>query len=328
MIDIKGYHHLTACVAGAQEDVDFYVRLLGQCLVKKTILLDGTKPIYHLYYGNPTGDPGTIVTSFPYRQKGVKGRRGSGQIKTINYSVPNNSLGFWRERLTRYGITQSDVLLERFGQQRLRFTHPSGFELELVANNDDKRSPWTTPEIPTDAAIRGVHSVTCSLRDIDESALFMSDALNFKHVQRSGPHYQFALGAGGGPGQVIEFLHEPDLPQGSSIYGEGTVHHVAFAVDNVSQQLVLREHLMSLGYIDVSDSVDRNYFRSMYFRMPGGVMFEAATTDIGLTKDEPVECLGREFQLPPWLVDRRAELLHELEPIDVPRAAGSLRMSA
>ena len=156
----------------------------------------------------------------------------------------------------------------------------------------------------------------------------MSDALGFRDMRHDGPHFQFALGAVGGPGQVIEFLHEPDLPQGSSIYGEGTVHHVAFAVDNVAQQLTLREHLMSLGYIDVSDSVDRNYFRSMYFRMPGGVIFEAATTDIGLTKDEPKESLGREFQLPPWLVERRAELLGELEPINVPRPANFQRMSA
>jgi glyoxalase family protein len=136
-------------------------------------------------------------------------------------------------------------------------------------------------------------------------------------VLQEGPHYRFALGAATGPGQVIEFLHEPDLPQGSSIYGEGTVHHVAFAVDDVAQQMTLREHLMSLGYIDVSDSVDRNYFRSMYFRMPGGVIFEAATTDIGLTKDEPRGALGQQFQLPPNLVPRRDELIAALEPIHV-----------
>jgi len=112
MVSIKGYHHLTACVAGAQQDVDFYVHLLGQRLVKKTVLLDGTQPIYHLYYGNPDGDPGTIVTSFPYKQKGVKGRRGSGQIKTINYSVPVGSLPFWRERFVRHGVDHSEQFLE------------------------------------------------------------------------------------------------------------------------------------------------------------------------------------------------------------------------
>jgi glyoxalase family protein len=317
MIDIKGYHHLTACVAGAQEDVDFYVHVLGQRLVKKTVLLDGTQPIYHLYYGNPDGDPGTIVTSFPYRQKGVKGRRGSGQIKTINYSVPAGSLPFWRGRFARYRIAQGEQFLERFGQQRLRFTHPCGFELELVASNGDGRAPWQSQDIPIEYAIRGVHSVTCSLRDIDESVIFMADAMGFAHLLQEGPHHRFALGTATGAGQVIEFLHEPDLPQGSSIYGEGTVHHVAFAVDDTAQQMVLREHLMSLGYIDVSDSVDRNYFRSMYFRMPGGVIFEAATTDIGLAKDEPRDVLGREFQLPPNLVPRRDALLAALEPIHI-----------
>jgi glyoxalase family protein len=317
MISIKGYHHLTACVAGAQEDVDFYVHLLGQRLVKKTVLLDGTQPIYHLYYGNPEGDPGTIVTSFPYRQKGVKGRRGSGQIKTINYSVPTGSLLFWRERFARFGVAQSEKFLERFAEQRLRFTHPCGIELELVANDGDARDPWQAQDIPMEHAIRGVHSVTCSLRDIDESVTFMGDAMGFRHLRQEGPHHRFALGTAAGAGQVIEFLHEPDLAQGSSIYGEGTVHHVAFAVDDVAQQMTLREHLMSLGYIDVSDSVDRNYFRSMYFRMPGGVIFEAATTDIGLAKDEPRDALGREFQLPPNLVPRRDALLAALEPIHV-----------
>jgi glyoxalase family protein len=317
MISIKGYHHLTACVAGAQEDVDFYVHLLGQRLVKKTVLLDGTQPIYHLYYGNPHGEPGTIVTSFPYRQKGIKGRRGSGQIKTINYSVPEGSLPFWSERFARRGIAHCEQFLERFGQQRLRFTHPCGIELELVASNGDMREPWMSQDIPMQHAIRGVHSVTCSLRDIEESLIFMADAMGFHHLLQEGPHHRFALGTATRPGQVIEFLHEPDLPQGSSIYGEGTVHHVAFAVDDVAQQMTLREHLMSLGYIDVSDSVDRNYFRSMYFRMPGGVIFEAATTDIGLAKDEPRDALGQEFQLPPNLVPRRDALLAALEPIHV-----------
>lgn len=317
MTKIDGYHHLTACVAGAQEDIDFYVHLLGQRLVKKTVLLDGELPIYHLYYGNPEGDAGTLVTSFPYKQKGVKGRRGSGQIKTVNYSVPSNSLSFWEERIASSELVSSLNRSKKFGEDRLRFAHPCGFEIELVATESDSRSGWASESIPKEFSIRGVHSVTCSLRDVDESISFMSDALGFELTDSDGPHYRFSINETGGAGQVVEFLHEPDLPQGSSLYGEGTVHHVAFAVKSITEQEQLREHLMSLGYIDVSDSVDRNYFRSLYFRMPGGVIFEAATTDIGLAKDEPVESLGGEFQLPPWLLDRREELLAALEPIQI-----------
>ena len=302
----KGFHHLTACVSGAQEDVDFYVKLLGQSLVKKTVLLDGSQPIYHLYYGNPQGDAGTLVTSFPFRQRGVKGRRGSGQIKVINYSVPKDSLDFWRERFSAKGVVFDKETTERFGEKRQRFQHPCGIEFDLVASDRDARRPCVAGDIPQEHAIRGVHSITLSLREVDESITFMKDALEFRHAGTAGAYHRFETN-GGMPGGIVEFFHEPDRAQGSSIYGEGTIHHVAFAVDNVEQQMELKDKLMAMGYIDTSESVNRNYFRSMYFKMPGGVIFEAATTDIGFA----------EFQLPPWLKERKQELLGRLEPIAV-----------
>ncbi|WP_431106934.1 ring-cleaving dioxygenase [Variovorax paradoxus] len=313
---IKGFHHLTACVSGAQEDVDFYVKLLGQSLVKKTVLLDGEEPVYHLYYGNAEGDAGTLVTSFPFKQKGVKGRRGSGQIKVINYSVPAGSLDFWRERFSARGVIFDDAVVERFGEQRQRFQHPCGIEFDLVASGKDTRSPCTADDIPAQFAIRGVHSITLSLREVDESIIFMKEALDFHYAGQSGPHHRFET-ADGKPGTIVEFVHEPDRLQGSSIYGEGTIHHVAFAVENVDQQMQIKEKLMSMGHIDTSESVNRNYFRSMYFKMPGGVMFEAATTDIGFAIDEEPGHFGAEFQLPPWLRERKDELLARLEPIAV-----------
>jgi len=316
MSDIKGFHHLTAGVAGAQDDIDFYVKLLGQSLVKKTVLLDGEDPIYHLYYGNPTGDAGTLVTSFPFRQKGVRARPGSGQIRVINYSVPAGALPFWRERFARMGVPHADEIVERFGEQRQRFQHPCGIEYDLVASDADLRPPCVAADIPARYAIRGVHSITLSLREVDESLIFMKDALGFRFAGESGPYYRFET-ASGAPGTVVEFQHEPERLQGSAIYGEGTVHHVAFAVDNVEQQMALKEKLMSMGHIDTSESVNRNYFRSMYFKMPGGVMFEAATTDIGFTIDEQPDALGAEFQLPPWLRERKDELLGRLEPISI-----------
>ncbi len=171
-------------------------------------------------------------------------------------------------------------------------------------------------DIPEAHAIRGVHSITLSLREVAESIRFMSEAIGFRNVGQAGPYYRFETYTGG-PGTIVEFLHEPDRHQGSSIYGEGTVHHVAFAVDNVEQQAILKERMFALGYIDTSESVHRNYFRSMYFKMPGGVMFEATTTDIGFAIDEEPGHFGEEFQLPPWLADRKDELLGRLEPISV-----------
>jgi glyoxalase family protein len=313
---IKGFHHLTAGVRGAQEDVDFYVKLLGQSLVKKTVLLDGDDPIYHLYYGNPKGEPGTLVTSFPFRQKGVKARPGSGQISVINYSVPTGSLPFWRERFAARGIAFADEITVRFGEQRQRFRHPCGIEFDLVATGRDARMPCVAADIPEEVAIRGVHSITLSLREVAESIAFMQEALNFRYASERAPYHRFEVGDGL-PGEIVEFHQEPERLQGSSIYGEGTVHHVAFAVDDVNQQMILKERFMGMGYIDTSESVNRNYFRSMYFRMPGGVMFEAATTDIGFTIDEPADRLGSDFQLPPWLRERKDELLSRLEPISV-----------
>jgi glyoxalase family protein len=313
---IKGFHHLTAGVSGAQEDVDFYVKLLGQSLVKKTVLLDGQDPIYHLYYGNANGDPGTLVTSFPFRQKGVKARPGSGQVRVINYSVPKGSLEFWRSRFDAMKISYDAAITERFDERRQRFYHPCGIEFDLVETDLDTRPACVGSGIPEAFAIRGVHSVTLSLREVAESILFMNDALGFRQVGQSGPYYRFETHTGG-PGTVVEFLHEPDRHQGSSIYGEGTIHHVAFAVDNVDQQMILKEKFMAMGHIDTSESVNRNYFRSMYIKMPGGVMFEATTTDIGFAIDESPGHFGEEFQLPPWLVNRKEELLGRLEPISV-----------
>ncbi|MGF6660807.1 glyoxalase family protein [Paraburkholderia atlantica] len=313
---IKGFHHLTAGVSGAQEDVDFYTKLLGQSLVKKTVLLDGEDPIYHLYYGNANGDPGTLVTSFPFRQKGVKARQGSGQVRVINYSVPKGSLDFWRNRFNAMNISYNAAITERFDERRQRFHHPCGIEFDLVETDIDTRPPCVTSDIPEACAVRGVHSITLSLREVDESILFMNEALGFRQVGQSGPYHRFETHTGG-PGMVVEFLHEPDRHQGSSIYGEGTIHHVAFAVDSVKEQMVLKERFMGMGYIDTSESVNRNYFRSMYFKMPGGVIFEAATTDIGFAIDEEPGHFGEEFQLPPWLVDRKEELLGRLEPISV-----------
>jgi glyoxalase family protein len=314
---LKGFHHLTAGVSGAQEDVDFYVKLLGQSLVKKTVLLDGDDPIYHLYYGNAQGDPGTLITSFPFRQRGIKARQGSGQIRVMNYSVPAGSLDFWRDRFAAHGVSFDAEVTERFGEQRQRFVHPCGIEFDLVASDRDARTPCVADDIPEEYAIRGVHSITLSLREVAESIPYMQEALEFRYAGQEGPYHRFEI-EDGRPGLVVEFLHEPDRPQGSSIYGEGTIHHVAFAVESAEDQLKIKDRLMGMGYIDTSEPVNRNYFHSVYFKMPGGVIFEAAlTTEKGFAVDEAPGHFGEDFQLPPWLSDRKEELLGRLEPISI-----------
>ncbi|HVB74213.1 MAG TPA: ring-cleaving dioxygenase [Ktedonobacteraceae bacterium] len=311
---ISGLHHLTACVNGAQEDVDFYTKIIGQRLVKQTVLLDGEKPVYHLYYANETGTPGTVMTTFPYKQLGIYGRRGTGQVKITSFSVPTSSMSFWSKRFEKYNV-QHSAIKERFGQPNIHFVHPSGLEFEMIGDDNDSRPPWTTPETPADVAVRGLHSVTLSLRETTESEGFM-EVLGFKKTAQEGSYQRFGLREGGA-GRSVDFLHEPDVPAGTWTFGAGTVHHIAFAVVNDEEQKQVKDYLEGLGYTDVSEQKNRNYFHSIYFRMPGGVLFEVATSDIGFTVDEPQEKMGQRIQFPPWFEDRRDEYLAQLEHFNV-----------
>ncbi len=311
---IKGYHHLTLSVGGAQEDYDFHTRLLGLRSVKKTVLFDGKLPIYHLYYGNYTGEPGTLITCFAFRQAGIKGTRGTGQIRIVNLSVPVDSLNFWEDRLKRYGRTVEPF--ERFGQPGLHFTHPCGIEYQLVGDDDDPREPCTSEGIPADRAIRGLHGITVSVKELAQQAWFMENAFGARKTAEEDNFTRYEVGKGGA-GHIIDHVEEPDVPQGSWIFGEGTVHHCAFDVVGREQQQEFKDHIEGLGFTDASEEKDRQYFRSVYFRTPGGALFEAAySIPEGFTIDEPVENFGRDFQLPPWFEDRRKEIMETLEPIE------------
>ena len=312
---VNGIHHITSCVGGAQEDIDFWTQIIGLRMIKQTVLFDGTAPIYHLYYANANAEPGSVMTCFPFKQAGVYGRKGSGQIKTAGYSVPNASLDFWLKRLDKYQVEHSPIQ-SRFGDQLIHFAHPSGLEFELIGTDQDSRKHWTTTEIPADVGIRGFYNACLCLREVAESEIYMSQALGFTKTQQEGPYTRFEVN-GGGAGKIIDFLHEPDLPQGSWIFGVGTPHHIAFDIDTGEQQKQLKDYIEGLGYTDVSESKDRNYFRSVYTRMPGGVLFEVAYS-IGFDVDEPADKLGQQMLLPPWFEDRRAEILAPLEPITTP----------
>jgi glyoxalase family protein len=319
MSEIEGFHHVTSCVEGAQEDIDFYTGTLGARLIKQTVLLDGNHGVYHLYYSSEGGSPGNVLTSFPYKQRGIRGRRGTGQVKTIALSIPASALEFWAERLDRLGIAHDNVV-ERFGRPTLAFEHPAGLGFELVEDHDDERRPWTTAEIAEEYAIRGMRSVTLSLRDTAESEAFMTE-LGFAATGRDGRYTRFEIGAGG-PAHTIDFLHEPDVPAGSWTYAAGTVHHIAFAVKGDQEQLDLKARLEGLGFVDVSEVKNRNYFRAIYMRMPGGVLFEFATNEPGFAIDEPADRLGQRLLFPEWYDDRRDELLAQLEPINPPTVVG------
>jgi glyoxalase family protein len=313
---ITGLHHVTSGASGAQEDIDFLTGTVGLRMIKQTVLFDGTNPIYHLYYANRNAEVGSVMTTFPFRKVGYTGRRGSGQVRTTGFSVPVGAVAFWSGRFRELGVPHGRPA-ERFGQRVLRFTHPAGLEFEMIEDGADRRAGWTTDAIHDDSAVRGFHSVAMSVRETEEQERFLTEGLGFVKVGTDGAYSRFAI-AGGGAGRTIELLHEPDVKQGSWVFCQGVVHHVALAVPTETEQTALKAHLEGLGYTDCSEIKDRNYFHSVYVRSPGGILVELATCDIGFAVDEAADHLGEKLLLPPWFEDRRAEIVAPLEPIRVP----------
>ena len=323
---LKGIHHITLCPGGAQQDVDFFTKVLGQRLVKQTVLMDGSIPVYHFYYGNADADPGSILTCFPYSRR--PGRRGTGQIGVTGFSVPVGSTPFWADHFDRHRVCHTGIQ-ERFGARTIKVTHPAGLELEVVENPGDSRRPWTTPEISADVAIRGFFGATMSIRDVEEQERFLVHALRFRKIGVEGAYHRFEI-PDGGPDRVIELLHEPNRPQGSWTFGAGTAHHIAFHVDTDEALVEQKALYEELGYTDTSEVKDRYYFHSMYVRSPGGVLVECtANVPGGFYVDETPEELGTHLNLPPWYEDQREIILEQLEPVVVPEAnrpkAGSSR---
>jgi glyoxalase family protein len=300
---VRGLHHVTATVGDAQPDLDFYVGVLGQRLVKKTVNFDNPH-VYHFYYGNESGAPGTIMTTFPYKPMGVRaGTQGAGQITVTSYSVPTASLPFWRRRLTGAGVAFLDEASE-FGEEALRFRDPSGLTLRLVESREDARAPWRRPDIDTTSAIRGIHGVTLLVREPEQTLAFIRELMDSAVVGETAGVTRLAVN-GDAPGRLIEIVRAGDAP--TAVNGLGTVHHVAFAVDDPAQQLELRQALIRRG-VPVTEVLDRQYFRSIYFREPSGVLFEVATVPPGFTADEPLPELGTALKLPPWEEPHRAAI--------------------
>lgn len=315
---LTGYHHITACAGGAQEDVLFFTQVLGLRMAKQTVLMDGKIPIYHLYYANANIEPGSVMTTFPYSRKA--GRQGSGQVRSTSFTVSQGTLPFWRDHLKRHKIEQSDVA-ERFGQSFIRFQHPAGLSYEVIEDKEDRREGWTTPEIGHGEAVHGFHGAVLSVREVAETERFFTEALGFRKTGTDGNYHRFETGTGGA-NKTITLLHEPDRLAGSWTFGAGTVHHIALwgaDDDALAEQKGIYEEL---GYTDASEIKDRFYFHSMYCRCPGGILVESCcNVPGGFEKDETKKELGTKVHLPPWFENRRAEILAELEPIRVPETA-------
>lgn len=309
---ILGLHHVTATVDEAQADLDFCRGLLGLRLVKKTVNFDNHN-VYHFYYGNELGEPGTIWTTFPYKGHGVRaGLKGAGQVLDTAFSVPVGSLEFWRSRLLRAGVAFNDAAA-RFDQPVVALNDPSGLRFELIADDRDTRAPWTGT-VDHDGAIRGLHSVTMMVHQAAPTLDFMTGVLGYTIVGRDGNRTRLAAG-GDAPGHRIDVVEDPTAPK--AVNGIGTVHHVAMAIGSDAEQVQLRSDLAALG-IGVTDVRDRCYFKSIYFREPGGVLFEVATTSPGFTVDEDRASLGRALQLPPWEEAHRALIERHLDVITEP----------
>jgi glyoxalase family protein len=256
------------------------------------------------------------MTFFPWAGA-PRGRIGAGQLTVTSFSVPAASLGYWAERLVEGGV-RFEKPEERFGETVLRFSDPDGLRLELVAASEDRREGWADGPVPADDAVRGFHHVTITVADPQLTAELLTDTLGFRLVGEAESRTRYEAG-GGGPGNAVDIAVGTGFPQGTM--GVGTVHHVAFRVPDEASQLELRENVSSLGY-NVTPVLDRNYFRSIYFREPGGVLFEIATDPPGFAADEEPDLLGESLKLPPWLEPRREELVRVLPPLQVP-AAGS-----
>lgn len=307
----SGLHHVTAIAGNPQRNADFYRRALGLRLVKTTVNFDAPDT-YHLYYGDEVGRPGTLLTFFPFDQA-PPGRRGSGQATRTAFSVPPASIGWWQRHLRELDVPVGEVGT-RDEDEVLPFHDPDGLELALVAHpRGDPRDPWDDGTIPPEHGIRGLHSVTLTTAS-EDGTVAMLDRLGLRPAGRDGELLRFAAGDGG-PGALVDVRVAPDDPRG--LVAGGTVHHVAWRAPDEATQQRWRDELVDSG-AQVTSILDRQYFRSIYFREPGGALLEIATDEPGFTTDEPLLELGRALKLPPWLEPDREQIAAALPSLGLP----------
>lgn len=288
---ILGLHHITAIADNAKRNLDFYTKVLGVRLVKKTVNFDdpGT---YHFYFGNENGTPGTILTFFPWEGIG-KGTNGSGMATHIGYSVPKGSLEFWKSRLQDFNVNVEEG--EVFGEKMISFTDPDGLQLQFIEpSGDDNRKVWTTDDIKEENALKGFHNVTLTLKKADPTIKVLTDILGYDLKKQEGERYRLATDAID-TANLVDIIENDTISAGRN--AAGTNHHIAFRVKDDNVLMEYREKALSAG-LSITPKINRDYFYSLYFREPGGVLFEIATDNPGFTVDEPLNELGTNLKLP------------------------------
>jgi glyoxalase family protein len=312
---LSGIHHVTSITGDVQKCVDFYVSVLGLRFVKKSINQD-VPDTYHIYFGDNVGSPGTAMTFFGWPAWPDR-RAGSGQVTTVSFAVPAGSLDFWAAHLRKLGVEASRA--SRFGSDALVLADADGIELELVADVSPgfRWVPWPDGPMDRDHAIRGFHSVTMTVAEATATTELLVETMGFRKSAQEGRRTRFETGEGG-QGSILDVVESPEGPEGEESIG--TVHHVAWRAADAAHQAAWREALVKAGR-NVTPVIERYYFKSIYFREPGGILFEIATDGPGFTVDEPVESLGSTLSLPPWFDVRRDVLDETLPPIVVPTTA-------
>ena len=305
-----GLHHVTAIASDPQRNVDFYTRVLGLRLIKRTVNFDAPES-WHLYYGDERGRPSSLLTFFPWPDV-PQGRHGAGMTSATAFSVPPEALGWWHERLKGLGV-DVDAPVQRDQEEVLTLRDPDGMVLDLVAAQGDGRSGWDgVAAIPAEQAVRGLHAITLSERALDPTASMLTDLLSMEVATEDDDRVRFTM-SGGGSGALV------DVAAGASSRGlqaGGTVHHVAYRAPDLETMTQWQQQLSEAG-VAVTEIRDRQYFKSIYFREPGGVLFEIATDTPGFDIDEPLLELGRSLRLPPWLEPSREQIAAALPPIQL-----------
>ena len=307
---ILGIHHITAIAGDAKRNYNFYTKVLGLRFIKKTVNFDdpGT---YHFYYGDETGSAGTILTFFPWGEGIPQGRRGSGMATETGYAVPKGSLEFWMARFEQYNVIYNKPA-EKFGTRYLTFLDPDGLKLELVEVETDSRKPWETAEVTAAHATRGFYNITLTLNSITGTAAVLTNIFGYRLAAHESNRYRYVTDVVD-TAAIVDLVELPEEKRG--LGANGTVHHVAFRVQNDEALMHFREKVAAAG-LSITPQIDRNYFHSLYFREPGGVLFEIATDNPGFLIDETVEELGKNLKLPAQYESRREDIEAHLTPIN------------
>ncbi|GEC77820.1 ring-cleaving dioxygenase [Flavobacterium aquatile] len=300
---ILGIHHITAIAGDAQRNFNFYSKILGLRFIKKTVNFDdpGT---YHFYFGDEIGSAGTILTFFPWGEGIQQGRKGSGMATEIGYSVPKGSLDFWIKRFEEHNVIFSNPS-EKFGEKYLTFTDPDGLKLELIESKTlDSRKTWETNEIKSEVALKGFHNITLTLNSIKATSAILTEIFSYRLLDKEANRFRYSTSSV--ENAAIVDLVELEFEKRGHV-ANGSVHHVAFRVKNDESLMYFREIISELGF-GITPQIDRQYFHSLYFREPGGVLFEIATDNPGFTVDETLENLGKELKLPAQHESKRKEI--------------------